>query len=986
MKYILPVSIVAILLLMISRPVNTSEKQLSSDTLSPPFLYNNSYWADSVFNSLTLDERIAQLFIIQAYSNKDAKYIEQIAEQIKQYKVGGVIFFQGGPYRQAMQTNYYQSISKTPLLVAIDAEWGLSMRLDSTMTFPKQLTLGGIRDNSLVYEMGAEIARQCKRIGIHINFAPVVDINSNPKNPVIGIRSFGEDRHNVAEKGVAYMLGMQDNHVLAVAKHFPGHGDTKTDSHKTLPIIYSSKKQLDSVELFPFRQLIYRGLGGVMVAHLSIPALDTTPNLPSSLSKKIVTGLLKGELQFKGISFTDALGMAGVGKYFQPGDADLKAILAGNDVLLMSRNVPGAIKLIKQAIADGLITEEEINERCRKVLALKKWVDLDDFKPIRLDSIYEDLNTEAAKGLKRKLEKASVGMIYDKEHLFPFNRLDTLKLAAFTIGSSTTDEFQRTISNYVPVDFYGLATDAYPTMYKAALEPLKKYNTVIVCINQDEASLSSELPAPAFQLLAQLSQHTRIILCLAGNLYQLDKFTDLDGIIAVITAGSGEASLSYLAQAMFGGIACNARLPVAVGNFKQNTGLEMQKIRLGYCSPDELGLDGRKFTYIDTFVNQAINEHAIPGCQVLIAKNGMVCYQRSFGNHTYDENKPVTNLDLYDLASVTKTMATTVALMKLVDEGKLDVKKKLSFYLPELLTTNKKKITVEDVMTHHARLIAGLPFVYYAMRRNDAGRMVLNDAYFSTQYSDSFSRKVADNLYITSSFSVTMFNSIYTSKLADEKGFLYSDLGFMMLQLVAERLSGMPLDKYVTGNFYAPMGATSLGYLPLERFDRSQIVPTALETTFRRQLIQGYVHDEGAALLGGVAGHAGLFGNANDLAKMVQMLLDGGVYVGKRFLTAETIQQFTDCYDCDKLFAKNRGYRGLGFAKPDQSDKNLMKWLPVDSYGHTGFTGTFYWADPVNQIVYIFLSNRINPDRDNRKLYDMGTRRSIHKLIYSAMK
>ncbi|MGI9543828.1 MAG: glycoside hydrolase family 3 protein, partial [Cyclobacteriaceae bacterium] len=342
----------------------------------PPFLNQGQEWVDSVFNTMSPDERIAQLFMVAAYSNRDSKHEAAITRLIEEYKIGGLVFFQGGPLRQAAMTNRYQAKSKVPLLIAMDAEWGLGMRLDSTINFPYQMTLGAIADNDLIYDMGVEIAREFKRLGAHISFSPVVDVNNNPKNPVINYRAFGENREQVTAKGVAYMKGLQDQGVMAVAKHFPGHGDTDTDSHNDLPVIPHQRTRLDSVELHPFVNLVENGVGGVMVAHMSIPSLDATENLPSTLSKPIVEDLLKKELGYSGLIFTDALNMKGVTKHFPPGEVDVKALIAGNDVLVFTQDVPLALKKIKEAIKKGTLSQKDIDRRCKKVLAAKFWAGL----------------------------------------------------------------------------------------------------------------------------------------------------------------------------------------------------------------------------------------------------------------------------------------------------------------------------------------------------------------------------------------------------------------------------------------------------------------------------------------------------------------------------------------------------------------------------------------------------------------------------------
>jgi len=418
-------------------------------------------WVDSVFDSMSEEERLGQLFMVAAYSNRDEKHSEELEKLIREYNIGGLIFFQGGPVRQAILTNRYQAKAKVPLLIAIDGEWGLKMRLDSTMAFPKQMTLGAVQDDAYIYAMGKEVARQCKRLGIHVNFAPVIDVNSNPANPVIGVRSFGEDKFKVAEKGIAYMKGMQDNGVIACAKHFPGHGDTETDSHLTLPVITHTKERLNDVELYPFRELIKDSVFSIMVAHMHVPAYDSTTNMATTLSKSVVTDLLKNELQFKGLIFTDALNMKGVSSFFKPGEVDVLALLAGNDVLLYAEDVPTAIRKIHKAIKENKITWAEVDERVKKILTAKFWAGLDSLKPIELHNLYEDLNSSEAKALRQDIYEKALTIVRNDDNLIPIRILDTTTFASITIGvPSQGSNFQHTLDLYAPFTHFTLHKNA----------------------------------------------------------------------------------------------------------------------------------------------------------------------------------------------------------------------------------------------------------------------------------------------------------------------------------------------------------------------------------------------------------------------------------------------------------------------------------------------------------------------------------------------
>ena len=968
--------------------------------VTPPFSDTATVWADSVFNKLSSDERIAQLFMVAAYSNicqqqpcKDKEHskdhITEILKLVMDYKIGGLIFFQGGPLRQATLTNLYQSKSKVPLMISIDGEWGLAMRLDSTTQFPRQMTLGAIQNDSLIYEMGAEIARQCKRIGIQVNLAPVVDVNNNPENPVISNRSFGEDKYNVARKGIAYMKGMQDKGVLANAKHFPGHGDTDSDSHKTLPIIKHNKTRIDTLELYPFKELIKNNLGSMMVAHLYIPSLDSTVNTASTLSKNVVTDLLKNDLNFKGLVFTDALNMKGVSKYYAPGVVDVKALLAGNDVLLFAEDVPTAIVAIKAAINKGEISQEEIDKRCKKILVAKQWLGLNKFKPVELKNLYQDLNTVSAELINRKLTEASLTLLSNKNNLIPLMRLDTLKIASLTIGNYTPSGqniFQNTLSLYSSVEHFGLAQDATKEAADAAMKQLSKYNLIIININgtTNNPHKNFGLKPIVMETINQLKRKSKVVVSVFANPYALGKLKGIEAVDGLLLSyEENEFSQSLAAQLIFGGVAATGKLPISIYNkeqliFKVGSGINTSKNRLKYTIPEELNINSLALSMIDSIANYGIQQHAYPGCQILVAKSDNVIYQKSFGNHIYMSGQPVKNDAIYDIASITKIAATLLSIMKLKDEEKFDLDNKLCDYLYELDTTNKQNIVLRDMLAHQSGLRDWIPFYTTTLHKKE-----YKPGFYNPVQTPDFPHRVASGLYVRKNYPDSIMLKINESKMSNKKEYKYSDLGYFFLKRIVEKERKEPLDLYVQKNFYAPLGMTTTGYKPRERFPLEQIVPTEFDVAFRKQLIHGDVHDPAAAMLGGVAGHAGVFSNANDLAKLMQMYLNMGEYGGTRYLKKETLEEFTSCQFCQ---TGNR--RGAGFDKPDADplkDSPACNSASLKSFGHTGFTGTMAWADPEKEIVYVFLSNRVYPDAENKKITKMGIRSRIQQVIYDAI-
>lgn len=867
--------------------------------------------------------------------------------------------------------------------MAMDAEWGLAMRLDSTVKFPRQMTLGAMQDDSLVYQMGREIARECKRLGMQINFAPVVDINNNPLNPVISNRSFGENKLNVTRKAMMYMKGMQDEGVLANAKHFPGHGDTESDSHKTLPVIKASRARLDTLELYPFKELFANGLASIMVAHLSIPALDTTPNQASTLTKRIVTGLLKDTLGFRGLVFTDALNMKGVSKFYQPGEVELKALLAGNDVLLFAEDVPTAITEIKAAIARGEISQEEVDSRCLKILKAKEWAGLNHYHKIKLKNLTEDLNTPAADLLNRKLTEASLTLLQNKNELLPLMQLEKKRLASLSLGYDQPTIFQQTLSNYAPVDHFQLDKNAKQAVADSILKQLDGYDPIIVQLNNTNNRPDKDfgLTALAASVLNQLIAKHKVIVNVAANPYILSKMDSLKYADAVIMSyEDNDYSQSYSAQLIFGGIAASGRLPVNASNyFTLGMGVDTKTIRFKYTVPEELGVDAKKLAKIDSIALKGIKDKIYPGCQILVAKNGNVIYQKSFGYHTYEDKIPVKNDDLYDLASITKIAATTISLMKLKDELTIDLNEKLGTYLPQLKGSNKQDIGLREMLTHQAGLKDWIPFWMHTVNKDGTYK----EGIYNTTPNDYYTKRVAEGLYINKNYEDTIYKEIIESPVKEKGKYVYSDLGYYFLKKIIENKTNEPLNIYVQHSFYEPLGLTTMGYKPLAKFDKKRIVPTEFDAKFRKQLIYGDVHDQGAAMLGGVGGHAGLFSDANDLAVLMQLFMNKGEYGGERYIDTATVSEFTRCQYCKD----NR--RAIGFDKPEMNpdkDSPVCGCVSYLSFGHTGFTGTLAWADPANQLVYIFLSNRVYPNADDNKLAKSGIRTKIQEVIYDVVK
>ena len=934
-------------------------------------------WVDSVYNQLSFDEKVGQLFMVAAYSNKDEAHNKSIDRLIEENKIGGLIFFQGGPVRQAKLTNRYQAKSKVPLFIGIDAEWGLSMRLDSTYRYPWNMTLGAVQDMKLIEKTGNQMAKQSKRMGIHFNFAPVVDINTNPKNPIIGNRSFGETKENVTLRALALMKGLQDEGVYATAKHFPGHGDTSTDSHHTLPTVQFDKNRLDDVELYPYKELIKNGLTSVMVAHLNVPSIEPRENYPTSISYNVVTNILKNELQFNGLIFTDALNMKGASNFKKPGDIDLEAFLAGNDILLFAENVPVAIKKFNEAKEDGRLTEERLAYSVKKILAYKYKANLQNYQPIVLENLYKDLNAVEYDALNYQLYENAVTVIKNETKSIPVAQLDKEKIAYVKLGNDSSEVFVTKLKSYANV------TEITSKNLDSVLVELQDYTKVIIGYHKsDGAWRNHNLTFRELLWINQIAKQNDVILTFFTKPYSLLTIKNFESVETIIVGYQNNAiAQTVVPQVIFGAIGSKGKLPVSIEeHFKVNEGIETLAIqRLGFEIPENVGMNSKILTKIDSIAKYAIDKKMTPGLQVVVARKGKVVYQKSFGNHTYEEGAAkVQNTDLYDIASLTKIIGTLPNIMQEFDKGNLTLETKLKAMLPVFKGSNKEDATVLDMLTHQARFQPWIPF--YKATLDSLNKP--SEKYYRTRPTVEFQLKVAEDLYLRRDYNDTIIKTIADSELLAKKQYKYSDFSFILFKEYLEKQNGKTLEYLAKNNFYNQLGATSITYNPLHHFDKSVVIPTENDNYFRYQLVHGYVHDMAAAMQGGISGHAGLFSNALDIAKVMQMYLQKGNYGGMRYITEATLQKFNTCYFC-----KDGNRRGVGFDKPQLGNEGpTCGCVSLTSFGHTGFTGTMTWADPEKEIVYVFLSNRTFPDSNaSNKLSKENIRENIQKVIYESI-
>ncbi|RXP63533.1 beta-N-acetylglucosaminidase [Lutibacter sp. HS1-25] len=944
---------------------------ISNDTLA------QQQWVDALLQKMSIEEKIGQLFMVQAYSNKDKTHQSFIDSLIIKHHIGGLIFMQGTPEKQADLTNQFQAKSKIPLLIGFDGEWGLDMRLQDTYRFPWNMTLGAIRDNSLITAFGVQVGKHCERMGIHVNFAPVVDININPENPIIGNRSFGEDRENVTQKAQAFINGIQTQKVLANAKHFPGHGDTDTDSHKALPVLDFNFERLDSIELYPYKKLVKGNLASIMVAHLSVNALEPNSELPTSLSYKVINDLLKEQLGFKGLILTDALNMKGASNYAQPGDIDLAAFLAGNDMLLIPENVPAAIEKIKNALVENILTEERLDFSVKKILKAKYWAGLNDYKPIELANLQQDLNAIQNELLHRKLLENAITLVKNEGVVFPIQNLDKKKIAYVKFGDAENEDFVKMLQNYTEVDVVSAEN------LNELIQQLKPYNLVILGYHKSNSNpwKSYEFQDTDLTWIQEISRNKEVILDVFASPYSLLKiktFTNINGLL--VSYQNSKLAQEISAQMIFGAIETKGKLPVSVKNaYSEGHGLMSTSLsRLAYSIPEDVGMSSDKLKEIDSLAGIVVKEKMAPGLQILVAKDGKVIYNKSFGNHTYNDAVPVESSNLYDVASMTKILATLPLLMEMEEHKQFILESTLGSLVPALKNTNKSKLTVKEVLSHYGKLQAWVPFYKSTLDSNKKP----SSEYYNTKDTLNFNKIVANNLYIRGDYQDTIYNIIAKSELLPKKQYKYSDLSYFIFKDYIEAYYKSDLNVLTQNHFYKSIGANRTTYLPLEKFTINEIVPSEVDDYYRYQTIQGYVHDMGAAMLGGIGGHAGLFSNANDVAKIMQMYLQDGFYGGKRYLKPETIKKFNHQY-----YAKMEVRKGIGFDKPQikESEKATCGCVSNSSFGHSGFTGTFTWADPASGIVYVFLSNRTFPTAENKKLVNSNIRTEIQKVIQDAI-
>ncbi len=946
-----------------------------------------NHWCDSVFDSMDRNERIGQLFMPIVSGETSAPYKNLLKKYVEEYRIGGILFSKSTIVDQASLTNYAQSLSTTPLLVSLDGEWGLAMRMPDAPRYPRNMMLGAIQDNDLIEAYGREVARQCKEMGIHINFAPVLDLNNNPKNPVIGTRAFGETVDLVSSKGLAYSKGLESQGVMAVGKHFPGHGDTNVDSHFKLPLLLHDSTRMMEFEIEPFRRFIDAGHSGMLTAHLSVPSLDRT-KAPASLSEDIVTGVLKEKLGFSGLVFTDGLAMKAVST--QP-DYCVRALLAGNDILLGAPDMGSAVASVRAAVASGKLPISIVEEKCRRILQYKYILGLNEYEPIQMQGLEARINNDYSKMLNSQLHDEAITVLHNQNEILPLKSLDKTSIGVLSVGDVANGYFNKTLKEYNKQNYYTLASP---------VSSVRQNDLIIVGVSSTKAA--------DIQRLSQMVVGKKYVLVFFTVPYRLSSFKSLisESQAVVLAYENSDLAAESAAQVIYGGLPAKGKLSVNIPDvYPIWTGLETTANRLGYAYPEQVGMSASKLHKIDEIVKQGLADKAFPGCQILVAKDSKIIYNKAFGYFDYADTHPVSLDDIYDLASLSKAVATVPAVMSIRDKYKIKTTRSLSEFIPSMNSEDKKYITIREALFHETGLPSSAAFYLMTTNRDtiegplykrerdhdyrlrvDENLYAHKDLCFCEDWirstpSDKYCLQVAKGIYNNVAFKDSVINQISRMPLRLRGKYRYSCLNFVLLREMVESVSEKPFDKYLDEALFKPLGASTLQYNPIShKFDSKMIAPTENDQFLRNQILVGYVHDEIAAFSGGVEGNAGLFGNTRDLAKVIQLMLNEGEYGGERLLSSETVRLFT-------MTKSGQSRRGLGFDKPDLQEPRkspAAENVPASLFGHTGFTGTMFWADPENDLIYIFLTNRVYPNRWNRKLSKDNYRTRIQEAIYDS--
>ncbi len=930
---------------------NSKSESIPQSTIENP---NAQHWIESTLQQMTLEEKVGQLFVVfttSHYMPDDSKRWQELLRYTKEKKVGGFYFSLGGVYEFPIHANRLQRISKIPLMISVDFEWGAGMRISEATTFPRAMALGATRDTNLAYKMGLAIAKEARALGVHQNYSPVVDVNNNPKNPVINTRSFSEDPKLVSAMARAFIRGTQDGNVIATVKHFPGHGGTDSDTHLVLPTINSSRARLDSVELLPFKNAIDAGVHSVMISHIHAAAFDPSENIPATASQNIVTNLLQQEFGFKGLIVTDALAMQAIAKLFSPGETAVRSFLAGADVLLMSPDTDTAIDSVVYAVKSGKIPEERLNHSVRKILRYKHMLGLDTNRFVDIQNVSAIINSSEHKMLAQEIARKSVTVLGNQNNILPLHNVNGKKIVDIVFSDNEDPDEAKELHNALlkrrRIELVRIDPRSNDMEYDDALKKATSAD-LLICqfdFQMRSGAMSGSLPENMSKLMSKIVGLKKSIVAIStGNPYVAMDFPLVDAYVA--TFSPSDVSKEAAAEILFGEVAPQGKLPITIpSRYAFGDGVTYPQSVLRYGKPQEAGFNPDSLKKIDAIVENAIADSAFPGAVLLVAKDGVIVHEKAYGRITYEANAPkITTESMFDLASVTKVIATTSAVMRLVDEKKISLNDPIVKYFPAFAQNGKEKITIYNLMVHNSGLPAWRKFYEFC----DSPKCVI-DSIFATPL-----------VYATGD------------------SMIYSDLGLITMGKLIEKVTKTTLNNYVDSVFFKPLGMNNIMYNPPPQF-MERIVPTEVDSFWKKTnvALRGRVHDENAATLGGVSGHAGLFSTASDLVILLQMELNGGTYGGVRFIKEETIKQFT-------ARQSEKSSRGIGWDTKTSDGSFSGKYTSEKTFLHTGFTGTSVVVDPEKKIIVVFLTNRVYPTRANSKLFRV--RPAVHNAVYGAMK
>ncbi len=909
---------------------------------------HKSKWVDSVFSTMDINAKIGQRLMVSVESHSDKSTIAKTLTQIKKYKIGGVVFTKGSPTLQAKITNSIQQQSAIPLFVGMNAERGLGEALDSTVRFPNPIMLGAIRDDSLLFFLGVEIGRQLNELGVHINFAPSAHITTSVESDSMFYNSFGANKERVAAKVLAYQNGLKSKNILSVVQH-----------NKLV------EAEINTGNLLPLQQLLVNESAGLIVTQYSPLDKNLRTNLqPPNYS----TDYLKGQLNFNGLFFSHTTQL--LSKKVNIGKSELLAFQTGYDVLLSPLNLDATVRKLRKALRKNKMLQQQLDYSVKKILTTKFDTGLQQKKVVNTENLLVRINSTTSAILQSALLEKSVTVVRDDLQLLPIKQLDDLSFASISIGNKKENTLTSYLSKYASFTHYQLEHD------KDTLNLLKNLRhaaLVVIALYPNGDTLKDQYQT----LLKKIGEHTKVIAVEFGVSSKNNLFDKHATIIQAYT--DHEYVQKVIPQIIFGAKKASGTLPFSIQeNMAAGQGVETSLLdRIGYSTPESEGFDTKIADHLSTIAYEAIDQKAAPGCQILVARHGKVIFEKSFGSQTYENAIPVKDETIYDLASLSKVFGTLQAVQFLYEKGIIDIYKKASVYLPELANTNKKDIILKDILTHQSGL-----FPFLLMWPQTVKGDTLLQLYYSPIKNGNYPLQVATDLFASKLIQDSVWQWVLRSEMLPKPARTpystrYSDLGFMILHRIVERLVNQPMEDFLDQNLYAPIGAGTVGYLPLTKFSSTQIAPTELDTIFRKSVVVGTVHDERAALLGGVAGHAGLFGNATDLIKIGQMLLQKGSYGGISYYKPETVELFAQ-----KQFENST--RGLGWAKPGDPNSPSSRFGSPKAFGHTGFTGTCLWVDPEFDLVYVFLSNSRFPYR-SAKLNSTNIRSRIQDVIYQSI-